>query len=163
VKKTSEERLKALFVQHPFPPLEVVIPVLEKSGRGEQELTSQLYDTYANLARGIMEILRLKPCDMKTLVRVFEVVTSFFGSKIESIETSESKFSISLPDCPMCHVGKNISSNVRSKYCDLVCECGSQALTDVVLGKGKAKCSWDKSLVKDGSKCTTVFEIVKTK
>jgi hypothetical protein len=38
MKKTAENRIKDLFSKHSFPPVEVIIPILEKSGRGEQEL-----------------------------------------------------------------------------------------------------------------------------
>jgi hypothetical protein len=55
-KQTAESRLKGLLAKHPFPPLEVIIRVLEKSGRGEQELVSQEYDTIVAITKGIMEI-----------------------------------------------------------------------------------------------------------
>jgi hypothetical protein len=51
MKKTSEEQVKALFAEHSLPPLEVIIPILEKAGRGEQELTSYIYETYLSLAK----------------------------------------------------------------------------------------------------------------
>jgi hypothetical protein len=57
MKKTAEERMKALFAEHSFPPLEVIIPILEKAGRGEQELATQIYDAHLALAEGIKEIL----------------------------------------------------------------------------------------------------------
>ena len=77
MKKPAEEKLRVLFKKYPFPPVDVVIPLLEKSGRGEQELFSQFYETEANLTREILEILNLKTRDMKTLVKVMEVVFSW--------------------------------------------------------------------------------------
>jgi hypothetical protein len=50
--KGKEEQIKTLFAGHIFPPLEIVIPILEKAGRGEKELTRQIHDAYASLANG---------------------------------------------------------------------------------------------------------------
>ena len=162
MKKTAEEKLRVLFKKYPFPPVDVVIPLLEKSGRGEQELFSQFYETEANLTKEILEILNLKTRDMKTLVKVMEVVFSWEGQKFEPIELSESKFSYAVPDCPMIHVGKNISPDVKSKFCDLFCTAASQAMMDVVLGKGKASCRWDKSLIHGGERCSLLWEMTET-
>ena len=67
VKKTAEEQIKVLFAKHSMPPLEMIIPILEKTGRGEQELTVEIYDTYAGLIKGIKEILGFKDSNMKTV------------------------------------------------------------------------------------------------
>jgi hypothetical protein len=159
VKKTAEDKLRDLFAKHPFPPVDVVIPVLERSGRGEAELFSQFYETETSLTRGIMQILNSKTKDMKTLVKVMEVVFSWEGQKFEPIELSESKFSYAVPDCPMVHVGKDISPEVKAKFCDLFCTAASQAMMDTVLGKGKAHCRWDKSLIHGGDRCSLLWEM----
>jgi len=57
LKKTSEEQLRALFAKHSTPPLEVVIPILQTAGRGEQELVAQFYDSCTDLVKQITEIL----------------------------------------------------------------------------------------------------------
>lgn len=163
MKKTAEKQIKDLLVRHPTPPLEVVIPILEKAGRGEQELTAQIYDTYTYLTQRIREILGLKGNDMKTLAKLWEVLTSLEGTKIQPIELTESRYSFSISDCPMVHVGKNVSLNVKSKFCDLICNGGSKALMDTVLGSGMGGCSWNKALIKGAGKCTLAFELVKTK
>jgi len=162
MKKTAEERIKILFTKHSIPPLEVIIPILEEAGRGEQELTAQVYDTYASLAMGIKEILGLQGNNMKTLAKVWEIIASFGGEKIEPIELSESRFSYSIKDCEL-HVGKSVSSNVKSKFCDLICTGGSRALIDTVLGPRRGTCTWNKALIKGVGKCTIVFEIVNAK
>jgi hypothetical protein len=163
VKKTPEEQIKALFEKYSIPPLEVIIPILEKSGRGEQELTAQVYETITNLAEGIKEILGLKDKSMKTLAKAEGVLLGSYGQKFEPIELSEFRFSYSVPDCPMVHVGKGVSPSVKSKFCDLCCAGGSKALMDSVLGQGRATCTWDKSLIKGAGKCKVVYELVKTK
>lgn len=163
MRKSTEERLRALFAKHQFPPVDVVIHVLEKSGRGEQELTSQFYDTEVSLTKGIMQILDLKTRDMKTLVKVMEVVFLWEGQKFEPIELSESKFSYAVPDCPMLHVGKDISAEVKGKFCDLFCTAASQAMMDTVLGKEKGSCRWDKSLIKGAGNCRLLWELTVTK
>ena len=163
MKKTAEERIKVLFAKQSFPPLEVIIPILEKAGRGEQELTAQVYDVESTLARGIREILGLQDKDMKTLAKVVGILFGFEGIRFEPIELSESRFSFSILDCPMLHVGKNVSLNVKSKFCDLICAGGSKALVDTILGQGKGSCSWDKSLIKGAGKCRLVFDLVKAR
>jgi hypothetical protein len=162
VKKTAENKLRALFAKHQFPAVDVVIPVLERSGRGEEELFRQFYETEVSLTRGIMQILGLRTKDMKTLVKAMEVVFSWEGQKFEPIELSESKFSYAVPDCPMVHVGKNITSEVKSKFCDLFCTAASQAMMDTVLGKGKGSCRWDKSLIHGGDRCRLLWEITES-
>lgn len=161
MRKSAEKRLKALFSEHSAPPLEVVIPILEKTGHGEQELTAQIYDTYASVAKEIVKILGLKEKNMKTVAKVWEIVNSFEKQPFEPIELTESKFSFSIPDCPMVHVGKDVSSKVRSKFCDLICAGGSKALMDTILGLGKGVCRWDKALLRGAERCTLVFELAK--
>lgn len=163
VKKTAEDRLRVLFAKHPFPPIDVVIPMLEKSGRGEKELLSQFYDTYVSLTKGIIDILNLKTRDMKTFGKVMEVAFNCEGQKFEPIELSDSKFSYAVPDCPMIHVGKDVSIEVKSKFCDLFCTAASQAMMNTVLGERKVTCKWDKSLIKGTGKCKLLYEIAETK
>jgi hypothetical protein len=161
MKKTAESRIKDLFSKHSFPPMEVIIPILEKTGQGEQELTRQLYDMYSNLAREIREILGLKDKNMKTLAKVWGIVASFEGTKIQPIELDDSKYSFSLADCPMVHVGKDVSLNVKSKFCDLICTSASKALMDIILSSHKATLTWNKALIKGSGTCTIAFESVK--
>jgi hypothetical protein len=161
VKKTAENRIKDLFSKHSYPPVEVIIPILEKSGRGEQELAKQLYDTYVNLAMGIKEILGLKDKNMKTLVKVWGTITSFEGIKIQPVEMDDSRFSFSLADCPMLHVGKDIRLNVKSKFCDLICTGAAKALLNTVLSPHRGTLTWDKALIKGVGKCTITFESMK--
>lgn len=162
MKKTVEEQIKVLFSRFSFPPLEVIIPILEKAGHGEQELTTQVYNTETTLVKGIKEILGLNDKNMKTLAKVMEIMLSFEGAKFEPIELSESRFSLSISDCPMLHVGKGVSSSVKSKFCDLICTAGSKAAMDTVLGQDRGSCFWDKSLIRGAGKCRLVFELVKT-
>jgi len=161
MRKSVEKCLKALFAEHSAPPLEIIIPILEKTGQGEQELTTQIYDTYSTVAKEIMKILGLKEKNMKTVAKIWEIVNSFEKQPFEPIELTESKFSFTVPDCPMVHVGKNISPKVRSKFCDLICAGGSKALMDTVLGSGKGICRWDKAMLLGAERCTLVFESVK--
>jgi len=160
VKKTAEKQIRALFSEHSIPPMEVIIPILEKTGRGEQELTAQIYNTYSSLVKGLKEILGLKDKNMKTVAKVWTAVLGFEGSKFEPIELTESRFSFSIPDCPMLHVGKEVSLNVKSKFCDLICTAGSKALMDTVLSPHKGNCTWNKALIRGAGKCTVVFELV---
>jgi len=164
VKKTAEKQIKDLLTKHSVPPLEVIIPILEKAGRGEQELTDQIYDTYASLAEGIKEILGLKDKNMKTLAKLWEIITICEGTKTQPpLELTESKFSFSVADCPMLHVGKDVSLNVKGKFCDLICTSGSKALMDAVLGPQRGTCTWDKSLIKKTGKCKVIFELMKAR
>jgi len=160
LKRTAEEQMKVLLSKHSLPPLEVIIPILEKAGRGEQELAAQIYDMYASIAKGIREILGLKEKNMKTLAKVFEVLLSFEGVKFQPIELSEPRFSLSISNCPMLHVGKTINLNVKSKFCDAICTGGSKALMDTILGSSRCTCAWNKALIKGAGKCTLVFELV---
>jgi hypothetical protein len=159
MEKAAEVRIKQLFAKFSYPPLEVIIPVLEKAGRGEQELTKQLYDLYTNLVMGIREILGLKDHDMKTLVKIRGIISSHEGLKIQPIAQSDSEYSFSLSDCPMLHVGKDVSLGVKSKFCDLICASAAQALQDTVLSPHKATLTWDKALVKGTGKCKITFEL----
>jgi hypothetical protein len=163
MKKSAEERIKHLFAEQPYPPIDVIIPILEKAGRGEKELESQIYDIYCELAKGIKKIMNLKGNDMKTLARVWEISTASEGMKMQPLELSESRYSFSITDCPMIHVGKNVSSSVKSKFCDIVCTAGSRALMDTVLAPQKGVCAWSKTLIKGTGKCTVTFELVKAK
>lgn len=162
MKKTSDERIRALFANHSVPPLEVIIPIIEKAGRGEHELTAQVYDTYTILADGIREILGLEEKNMKTLAKLWEFVVGFEGQRFDPIELSDSRYSVSISDCPMLHVGKDVGYSVKSKFCDAVCTGGSKALMDNVLGPDRATCTWDKALLRGAGKCTVVFESVRT-
>jgi hypothetical protein len=161
MKKTAENRIKDLFSKHSVPPIEVIIPILEKTGRGEQELAGQLYDTYANLAKEIKEILGLRDKNMKTIAKVWAVISSFEGMNVQPIEQSDSKLTFSLTDCPMLHVGKDIGVNVKSKFCDLICTSAAKALLDSLVGSERGTLTWDKMLIKGAGKCTITFESIK--
>jgi len=162
VKKSVEEQIKTLLARHSFPPLEVIIPILEKAGRGEQELRDQMYDTEVSITNGVREILNLKGRDMKTFAKIFEIICDFSGQKIEPIELSQTRFSLSISDCPMLHVGKDVSISVKSKFCDLCCSAGASAIAGTVLDQ-EYTCSWDKKLIRGAGKCTTTVELGKTK
>jgi hypothetical protein len=162
VKKSAEEQIRTLLARHSFPPLEVIIPILEKAGRGEQELTNQMYDTQVAITNGVKEILNLKDKDMKTAAKIFELICVYSGQKIEPLELSQTRFSLSVSDCPMLHVGKNVSTNVKSKFCDLCCSAGAEATFANVLGPG-ATYSWDKKLIRGAGKCTVTVELGKNK
>lgn len=162
LKKSVEEQIKTLLATHSFPPLEVVIPILEKAGRGEQELRDQMYDTQVLITNGVREILNLKGRDMKTLAQIFEIICDFYGQKIEPIELSQTRFSLRISDCPMLHVGKDVSIAVKSKFCDLCCSAGASATAGTVLDQ-EYTCSWDKKLIRGAGYCTTTVELGKTK
>lgn len=162
VKKTEEEKLKILFSKHTEPPLEVIIPILEKAGRGEQELTAQIYAVEVSLIKGMREILRWKENNVKTLAKIFGIMMGHYGQKFEPVELSESRFSIGISDCPMMHVGKDVSIDVKRKFCDLICSSSLRALKDT-FGQDSLTCSWDKSLLKGTSRCKVTFELVKAK
>jgi len=76
---------------------------------------------------------------------------------------SESRYALSIPDCPMIHVGKDVSFNVKSKFCDLICTSGSRAFMDTLLSPNRGTCTWDKALIKGAGKCTIAFELVKSR
>jgi hypothetical protein len=107
--------------------------------------------------------MKLKRNDMKTLARVWEISTASEGMKMQPLELSESRYSFSITDCPMIHVGKNVSTNVKGKFCDIVCTAGSRALMDTILAPQKGVCGWSKTLIKGTGKCTVTFELVKAK
>lgn len=161
LKKTTEEKIKALFAQHSFPPVELVIPICEKTGKGQEELAVQVYDTFKSLADGVKEILDLKGRNMRTLAKMTEAVLGFYGQRLEPIELSDSKFSYSISDCPMCHVCSDVSLNVKSKFCDLYCTSGEKAFMDSALGENRATCTWDKALIRGAGNCTVTYELVK--
>lgn len=162
VKKTVEEQMRALLTKHGYPPPEVVIPILEKAGRGEKELGAQLHEIDMSLLSGIMKILNLKEKNMRTVSRMIGVIFSSYGQKYEPIELSENRFRLSVSDCPMLHVGKNVNTTVKSKFCDVYCSSTAKAMAQLVLGE-EGSCSWDKALIKGGRKCTVTFDLVKTK
>ena len=160
MKKTAEKRIKDLFAKHSYPPLEVIVPILVKSGRGEQELAAYVNETDMSIMKGIKEILGLKDQSMKTLAKLWETYLGFCGIKFQPIELTESKFVFTISDCPMLHVSKDVSLNVKSKFCDLICTSGMRAVMDTVLGPKRVTCTWDKALIKGAGKCTTGFELV---
>ena len=162
VKKSAEEQIKSLLARQSFPPLEVIIPILQKAGRGEQELTDQIYDMHVSITKGVKEILHLKDGEVKTAAKIFELICIYSGQKIEPIGLSQTRFSLSVSDCPMLHVGKDVNKDVKSKFCDLYCSAGSKAIFDTVLGPA-CTCSWDKKLIKGAGKCTVTFELGKVK
>ena len=161
VKKTVEEQLRALLTKHTYPPPEVVIPILEKAGRGEKELAAQLHEIDMSLLSGIMKILNLKEKNMRTVSRIIGVIFSSYGQKYKPIELSENRFRLSVSDCPMLHVGKNVNTTVKSKFCDVYCSSTAKAMAQLVFGE-EGSCSWDKALIKGGHKCTVAFDLVKT-
>jgi hypothetical protein len=162
VKKTVEEQMRALLTKYTYPPVEVVIPILEKTGRGENELAAQVHEIDMSLLSGMMKILNLKEKNMRAVSKMFGVILSSYGQKYEPIELSENRFCVSVSDCPMLHVGKNVNTAVKSKFCDVLCSSTAKAMAQLVLGD-EGRCSWDKALIKGGRKCTVAFEFVKTK
>jgi hypothetical protein len=162
VKKTTEEKMKTLLAKYTYPPVEVTIPILEKAGRGEEELASQIHEIDVSILSGLMKIFDLKEKNMRTVAKIFGVLLSYYGQKYEPLVLSENRFSLSVSDCPMLHVGKNVNMATRSKYCDVLCSSTAKALAKLVLGDA-SRCSWDKALIRDGRKCTVAFELVKSK
>jgi hypothetical protein len=162
VKKTVEEQMRNLLTKYTYPPVEVVIPILEKAGRGEEELATQVHEVDMFVLSGIMKILNLKEKNMRTVSKMFGVLLSYYGQKYEPVELSENRFRLSISDCPMLHVGKNVSTEVKGKFCDVLCSSTAKAMAQLVLGQ-EGICSWDKALIKGGRKCTVSFELVKTK
>ena len=162
MKKTVEEQMTALLTKYTYPPVEVVIPILQKAGRGEEALASQIHEIDMSVLSGTMKILNLKENNMRTVSKMFGVILSSYGQKYEPVELSETRFCLSISDCPMLHVGKNVDSAVKSKFCDVLCSSTAKAMAQLVLGK-ESSCSWDKALIKGGRKCTVAFELVKTK
>jgi hypothetical protein len=162
VKKTVEEQMRTLLTKYTYPPVEVAIPILERAGRGEEELANQVHEVDISVLSGIMKILNLKEKNMRTVSKMFGVLLSYYGQKYEPVELSENRFCLSVSDCPMLHVGKNVSSEVKGKFCDVLCSSTAKAMAQLVLGPGSS-CSWDKALIKGGRKCTVAFELVKTK
>lgn len=156
-----EKRLADLFSRYSMPPLDVIVPMLEERGRGEQELRATIYDAYIHIAEEMMRILALDENSMKSLAKVWEVATGFEGGRMVPIELTETRFSFSIPDCPMLHVGKRVGPDVKSRFCDIVCSNGSRALMDAVLSPSKGTCTWNKALIRGERKCTVVFELEK--
>jgi hypothetical protein len=162
LKKTVEEQLKTLLTKYTYPPVEVAIPILARAGRGEEELASQVHEVDISVLGGMMRILNLKEKNMRTVSKIFGVLLSYYGQKYKPIELSENRFCLSVSDCPMVHVGKSVSTEVKGKFCDVLCSSTAKAMAQLVLGEG-GRCSWDKALIKGGSKCTVSFELVKVK
>ncbi len=162
MKKTVEEQMRTLLTKYTYPPVEVAIPILERAGRGEEELANQVHEVDMSVLSGIMKILNLKEKNMRTVSKMFGVLLSYYGQKYEPVELSENRFCLSVSDCPMLHVGKNVSTEVRCKFCDVLCSSTAKAMAQLVLGEA-GSCSWDKALIKGGRKCTVAFELVKTK
>lgn len=160
LKKSAEKQIRDLLRKHQYPPLEVIIPILEKSGRGEQELAAQVSETDLSVIKGIKEILGLKDNNMKTVAKVLEIYMAFGGVAFQPVESTESKVAISISDCPMVHVSKDVGLNVKSKFCDLICASAAKVISDVVLSPKKGITTWDKSLIKGTGKCTVAFELV---
>ena len=159
LKKTAEKQIKDLLRKYQYPPLDVIIPILEKSGRGEQDLAAQVTEIDSSVIKGIKEILGLKDRNMKTLARILEIYLAFGGAKFQPVELTESRFAITVSDCPMLHVSKNISVNVKSKFCDLICASASKIIIDMVLSPKKGIATWDKALIKGTGRCTLAFEL----
>ena len=160
LKKTAEKQIRDLLKKHQYPPLQVIIPILEKSGRGEQELATLISETDMTVIKGIKEILGLKDNHMKTLAKVLEIYLAFGGAEFQPLELTESKFAIAISDCPMLHVDKDVSLNVKSKFCDLICASGAKVIIDTILGPTRGVCTWNKALIKGTGKCTLAFELV---
>jgi len=160
LKKTAEKQIRDLLKKHQYPPLQVIIPILDKSGRGEQELAAQISETDMAVIKGIKEILGLKDNNMKTLAKVLEIYLAFGGAEFQPLELTESKFAIAISDCPMLHVDKDMGLNVKSKFCDLICASGAKVIIDTVLGQKRGVCTWNKALIKGTGKCTLAFELV---
>jgi hypothetical protein len=163
LKKTAEKQIRDLLRKHPYPTLEVIIPILEKSGHGEKELAAQVSETDRCVIRGIKEILGLRDNSMKTLAKIMEIYLAFAGAKFQPVELTESRFVLTLSDCPMLHVSKEVSLNVKSKFCDLICASAEKVITDTVLGQKRGTCTWNKALIKGAGKCTLAFELVSSR
>ena len=159
LKKTAEKQIRDLLKKHSYTPLEVIIPILEKSGRGEKELAAQVSEIDLSVIKGIKKILGLKDNSMKTLAKILEIYMAFAGAKFQPIELTESRFIFTLSDCPMLHVSKEVSKDVKSKFFDLICASAFNVM-DTVLGPKRIMCTWDKALIKGAGKCTLAFKLV---
>jgi len=159
LKKTAEKQIRDLLKKHSYPPLEVIIPILEKSGHGEKELAAQVSEIDLSVIKGIKEILGLRDNSMKTLAKILEIYMAFSGAEFQPVELKESRFVFTLSDCPMLHVSKEVSLDVKSKFCDLICASAANVM-DTVLGPNRITCTWDKALIKGAGKCTLAFELV---
>jgi len=160
LKKTTEKQIRDLLKKHSYPPLEVIIPILEKSGRGERELAAHVSEIDLSVIKGIKEILKLKDNNMRTLAKVLEIYLAFGGAQFQPVELTESRFAITISDCPMLHVSKDVDFNVKSKFCDLICASASKVIIDNVLRPKRGVCTWDKALIKGAGKCILAFELV---
>jgi len=160
LKKAAEKQIRDLFKKHQYPPLQVIVPILEKSGRGEQELAVQITETDMAVIKRIKEILGLKENNMKTLAKVLEIYLAFGGAAFQPGELTESRFVVTISDCPMVHVGKDVALEVKSKFCDLICASAAKVIIDTVLGQKRGVCTWNKALIKGAGKCTLAFELM---
>jgi hypothetical protein len=159
--KTAEERIRDLSAKRLTLPLEVIIPILEKSGRSEQELTAQIYSSCSSLSKEIREILGLTEKNMRTLAKLWEVFCGVQGIRFQPIELTEDRYSVGLTNCLMLHVGKGVSPNVKNKFCDAVCMGIGRGVMDIALGSGRGICSGDRALIKGKNKCIIAFELLK--
>jgi hypothetical protein len=157
--KTAEERIRDLLSKYSFPPVEVIIPILEKSGRGEQELAAYVYDQEKEIVPAVMKILGLKERNLRTIAKVIEAYWCAQGLKFQPVELSNSKLSFTISACPMLQVGKTVSLGVKEKFCDLICSAGAKALNDIVLSPREAVCTWNRALIKGANKCTLTFKL----
>lgn len=73
MEKSAEERIRDLFTKRLALPLEVIIPILEKAGRSEKELTAQIYSYSTSIGEEIKEILGLTEKNIRTLAKLFEI------------------------------------------------------------------------------------------
>ncbi len=159
MEKAAERQIRDLLRKYQYPPLNVIIPILEKSGRGEQELVAQISEIDFSVIKGIKDILGLRDSDMKTLAKALEIYLAFAGAEFQPVELTESRFALAISDCPMLHVGKDVAMNVKSKFCDLICASGAKAFNEVLLGPNGGICTWNKALIKGAGKCTLAFEL----
>ena len=100
--------------------------------------------------------------DMETVAKICETIYNASGEIFEPIELTNARFSSNMSDCPLLHVGKDISLNAKSRFCDLICTTGSKAVFNTVMEPQQGSCTWDKALIKGAGKCTVVFELGNT-
>jgi hypothetical protein len=156
-----EERIRDLSAKRLILPIEVIIPILEKAGRGEQELTAHIYSSSSSLSEEINEILGLTEKNMRTLAKLWEIFCGIQGIRIQPIELTETRYSVSVASCGMLHVGKGVRLNVKNKFCDVVCGGVGRGVMDVALGPDRGTCMGDKGLIEGKNKCKLAFELVK--
>ena len=98
---------------------------------------------------------------MRTLAKVWEILASFTGQRLQPIALDESRFTVSISECPMRHVGDDMSKSVKAKFSDLICTTATKALMDTIIGHGKLTCSLDKALIEGASNCTITYNLLK--